>query len=77
MGAPTAGRILQRRRGQGTTAMDTYGNEGTGGAGAGSRTFGIEEELLLVDPGTGEAVPLAGPSWTSTSARWRRRPDPS
>ena len=40
--------------------MDTYGNDGTGGAGAGRRTFGIEEELLLVDPGTGEAVPLAG-----------------
>lgn len=40
--------------------MDTYGNDGTGGAGAGSRTFGIEEELLLVDPGTGEATPLAG-----------------
>ena len=40
--------------------MDTYGNDGTGGAGAGRRTFGVEEELLLVDPGTGEAVPLAG-----------------
>ncbi|MHC6593492.1 carboxylate-amine ligase [Arthrobacter sp. C152] len=40
--------------------MDTYGNDGTGGAGAGGRTFGIEEELLLVDPGTGEATPLAG-----------------
>ncbi|MFC4395320.1 carboxylate-amine ligase [Arthrobacter sedimenti] len=40
--------------------MDTYGNDGSGGAGAGRRTFGIEEELLLVDPGTGEAVPLAG-----------------
>ena len=40
--------------------MDTYGNDGTGGAGAGRRTFGIEEELLLVEPDTGEAVPLAG-----------------
>ncbi|NUP57886.1 MAG: YbdK family carboxylate-amine ligase, partial [Pseudarthrobacter sp.] len=40
--------------------MDAYGNDGTGGAGTGSRTFGIEEELLLVDPGTGEAAPLAG-----------------
>ncbi len=40
--------------------MDTYGNDGIGGAGAGRRTFGIEEELLLVDPATGEAVPLAG-----------------
>lgn len=40
--------------------MDTYGNDGTGGAGAGSRTFGIEEELFLVDPANGEAVPMAG-----------------
>lgn len=40
--------------------MDTYGNDGTGGAGAGRRTFGIEEELLLVDLATGEAVPKAG-----------------
>lgn len=40
--------------------MDTYGNDGTGGAGAGMRTFGIEEELLLVDPAHGEAVPMAG-----------------
>lgn len=40
--------------------MDTYGNDGTGGAGAGKRTFGIEEELLLVDPAKGEAVPMAG-----------------
>ena len=40
--------------------MDTYGNDGTGGAGAGKRTFGIEEELLLVDPANGEAVPMAG-----------------
>jgi carboxylate-amine ligase len=39
--------------------MDTYGNDGTGGAGAGSRTFGIEEELLLVDPSNGVAVPMA------------------
>ena len=39
--------------------MDTYGNDGTGGAGAGRRTFGIEEELLLVDPANGEAVPMA------------------
>ncbi|MDQ0674054.1 carboxylate-amine ligase [Pseudarthrobacter siccitolerans] len=27
------------------------------------RTFGVEEELLLVDPGTGEAVPVAGALW--------------
>ncbi|MDQ0731049.1 carboxylate-amine ligase [Arthrobacter sp. B1I2] len=40
--------------------MDTYGNDGTGGAGAGKRTFGIEEELLLVDTSKGEAVPMAG-----------------
>ncbi|KIC66736.1 glutamate--cysteine ligase [Arthrobacter sp. NQ7] len=40
--------------------MDTYGNDGTGGAGAGRRTLGIEEELLLVDPANGEAVPKAG-----------------
>ncbi|KRE91772.1 carboxylate-amine ligase [Arthrobacter sp. Soil764] len=40
--------------------MDTYGNDGTGGAGAGKRTFGIEEELLLVDAANGEAVPMAG-----------------
>ncbi|TLM84705.1 glutamate--cysteine ligase [Pseudarthrobacter sp. NamE5] len=40
--------------------MDIYGNERAGGAGAGPRTFGIEEELLLVDPATGEAVPMAG-----------------
>jgi len=46
--------------------MDTPGNDGTGSAqdaGAGVRTFGIEEELLLVDPGTGEAVPMAGELW--------------
>ncbi|WP_244292791.1 carboxylate-amine ligase [[Micrococcus luteus] ATCC 49442] len=40
------------------------GDELTGGArdvgGVGPiRTFGVEEELLLVDPGTGEAVPMA------------------
>lgn len=35
--------------------MDTYGNDGNGGAGAGRRTFGVEEELLLVDPANGEA----------------------
>jgi carboxylate-amine ligase len=29
----------------------------------GVRTFGIEEELLLVDPGKGEAVPMAGALW--------------
>ena len=40
--------------------MDTYGNDGNGGAGAGRRTFGVEEELLLVDPANGEAVPMAG-----------------
>ena len=42
--------------------MDTSGSDGTGGAqdaGVRIRTFGIEEELLLVDPGTGEAVPTA------------------
>lgn len=27
---------------------------------AGIRTFGVEEELLLVDPGSGDAVPMAG-----------------
>ena len=46
--------------------MNTPGNDGTGSAqdaGAGVRTFGIEEELLLVDPGTGEAVPMAGELW--------------
>jgi glutamate---cysteine ligase / carboxylate-amine ligase len=39
------------------------GNSGTGSAGragSGIRTFGVEEELLLVDPATGEAVPMAG-----------------
>lgn len=30
-----------------------------GGGSARIRTFGVEEELLLVDPGTGEAVPMA------------------
>jgi carboxylate-amine ligase len=44
--------------------MDTFPSDGTGGAGTGSagnvRTFGIEEELLLVDPGSGDAVPMAG-----------------
>ncbi|PNI07300.1 carboxylate--amine ligase [Arthrobacter sp. AFG7.2] len=43
--------------------MATPGNEGTGAAqypASGLRTFGIEEELLLVDPATGEAVPKAG-----------------
>ena len=32
---------------------------GTGGRRS-VRTFGIEEELLLVDPGSGDAVPMAG-----------------
>ncbi|TDL37325.1 carboxylate-amine ligase [Arthrobacter nitrophenolicus] len=32
---------------------------GTGGR-RNVRTFGIEEELLLVDPGSGDAVPMAG-----------------
>lgn len=39
------------------------GNAHTGAPEAGrteARTFGIEEELLLVDPGKGEAVPMAG-----------------
>lgn len=45
-------------------AVSGMGDELTGGArdvgGAGPlRTFGVEEELLLVDPGTGEAVPMA------------------
>jgi carboxylate-amine ligase len=35
------------------------GSEGKGTARPGIRTFGIEEELLLVDPGVGEAVPIA------------------
>jgi len=51
--------------------MDGSGAEGTpahtGDASAGAarrrRTFGIEEELLLVDLGTGEAVPMAGALW--------------
>ena len=51
--------------------MDGSGAEGTpahtGDASAGvarrRRTFGIEEELLLVDLGTGEAVPMAGALW--------------
>lgn len=33
---------------------------GAGGARTGRRTFGVEEELLLVDPGSGDAVPMAG-----------------
>lgn len=52
--------------------MDTFPSDGTGGAGTGGggtgssngtpvvRTFGVEEELLLVDPGSGDAVPMAG-----------------
>jgi carboxylate-amine ligase len=36
----------------------TRGARDAGGAGP-LRTFGVEEELLLVDPGTGEAVPMA------------------
>ncbi len=44
--------------------MDTFPNDGTGGPGTGSggnvRTFGVEEELILVDPGSGDAVPMAG-----------------
>lgn len=45
-------------------AVSGMGDELTGGArdlgSAGPlRTFGVEEELLLVDPGTGEAVPMA------------------
>jgi carboxylate-amine ligase len=48
--------------------MDTPGNDGTaqdltGQDAAGSarvRTFGVEEELLLVGPGKGEPVPMAG-----------------
>jgi carboxylate-amine ligase len=45
--------------------VDSMGNELTGsgrdaGGGAGVRTLGVEEELLLVDPGSGEAVPVAG-----------------
>ena len=51
---------MQRCNGRRTTTLDTYGNDGAGGAGAGRRTFGIEEELLLVDPSKGEAVPMAG-----------------
>ncbi|WP_285240445.1 glutamate--cysteine ligase [Pseudarthrobacter sp. MEB009] len=31
-----------------------------GSSGDGPRTFGVEEELLLVDPGSGEARPLSG-----------------
>ncbi|MGK3649117.1 carboxylate-amine ligase [Pseudarthrobacter enclensis] len=41
--------------------MDIYqGDAGTTGGRKGVRTFGVEEELLLVDPGKGEAVPMAG-----------------
>lgn len=48
--------------------MDGSGDNGsgTGRNTSGSpavRTFGIEEELLLVDPGTGEVVPRAGALW--------------
>ena len=39
-------------------AMDIVPNDGTGSFK--SRTFGVEEELLLVDPGRGDAVPMAG-----------------
>jgi carboxylate-amine ligase len=45
--------------------MASLGNNGHGSAGRASggnrqvRTFGIEEELLLVDPAMGEAVPMA------------------
>lgn len=54
---------------QRTTAMDDLGSDGTGRgrelSGGGMRTsgrvrtFGIEEELILVDPGTGDTVPMA------------------
>ncbi|WP_258803174.1 carboxylate-amine ligase [Pseudarthrobacter sp. NS4] len=39
--------------------MGTQDHGGTGSPGR-TRTFGIEEELLLVDPGKGEPVPMAG-----------------
>ncbi|TNB70277.1 glutamate--cysteine ligase [Arthrobacter sp. BB-1] len=43
--------------------MGSLGSDGNGVGGSGSarttRTFGIEEELLLVDPAIGEAVPMA------------------
>ncbi|AUZ35764.1 carboxylate--amine ligase [Arthrobacter sp. PGP41] len=39
--------------------MGTPGIDRSGSGGGGTRTFGIEEELLLVDPGTGEPVPMA------------------
>lgn len=48
-----------------TPGADVAGSGGSGSGGAGSgggtgnRTFGIEEELLLVEPGTGEPMPLA------------------
>jgi glutamate---cysteine ligase / carboxylate-amine ligase len=47
--------------------MHHSGTDGTGRDTPGSagkiRTFGVEEELLLVDPDTGEAVPMAGALW--------------
>lgn len=46
-----------RRQGS-TTAAGGVRNNGAGRPG--HRTFGVEEELLLVDPGRGDAVPMAG-----------------
>lgn len=48
--------------------MDGSGDNGSGtgrntNGSPAVRTFGIEEELLLVDPGTGEVVPRAGALW--------------
>lgn len=42
------------------TATGSAGTGANGGARPGLRTFGVEEELLLVDPGSGDAVPMAG-----------------
>lgn len=48
--------------------MDGSGSNGSGtgrntNGSPAVRTFGIEEELLLVDPGTGEVVPMAAALW--------------
>lgn len=47
---------------QRATAMGSSGTDGTAGGGSQwrPRTFGIEEELLLVSPSTWETVPIAG-----------------
>ncbi|WP_461172335.1 glutamate--cysteine ligase [Arthrobacter sp. Z1-9] len=44
-------------------AMESGAGVSEPGAAGRLRTFGIEEELLLVSPETGEAVPMAGALW--------------